>query len=30
MSSHQLTIVQLDLVNSSQSFKDLYEQGKRI
>jgi hypothetical protein len=25
MSSHQLTIVQLDLVNSSQSFKDLYE-----
>ncbi|MGB3422161.1 MAG: hypothetical protein WBA52_17325 [Dolichospermum sp.] len=25
MSSHQLTIVQLDLVNSSQSFKDLFE-----
>jgi hypothetical protein len=25
MSSHQLTIVQLDLVNSSQSFKELFE-----
>jgi hypothetical protein len=25
MSSHQLTIIQLDLVNSSQSFKDLFE-----